>query len=138
MAYAIGLVWMAGAAFMTWKAAQLWRNADLVDVFLASFAVLPFGQEVRRGEVRSAGVTATSLWAIASLVFLGLLDAEMTGGQTAVVLIAVLIVLACMACEISIILFNVPARFVPPHMRSEPGAVVLWRVRRARKKSGHR
>ncbi|MEU8728363.1 hypothetical protein AB0C68_03135 [Streptomyces tendae] len=135
MAYVIGLVWMTGAAFMTWKAAQLWRNATLVDFFLASFTVLPFGQEVRRGEVRSVGVTATSLWAITPLVFLGLLDAEMTGGQAAVVLMAVLIVLACMACEISIILFNVPARLVPPHMRSEPGTVALWRARRARKKS---
>ncbi|MFH8978620.1 hypothetical protein [Streptomyces sp. NPDC017890] len=82
MAYAIGLVWMSGASFMTWKAAQLWRNAHLVDFFLASFAVLPFGQEVRRGEVRSVGVTATSLWAIAPLVFLGLLDAEMTGSSS--------------------------------------------------------
>jgi hypothetical protein len=82
VAYAIGLVWMTGAAFMTWKAAQLWRNASLVDFFLASFTVLPFGQEVRRGEVRSVGVTATSLWAITPLVFLGLLDAGMTGGPS--------------------------------------------------------
>ncbi|GAA4970876.1 hypothetical protein GCM10023257_03550 [Streptomyces hyderabadensis] len=61
----------------------------------------------------------------------------MTDGQAVVALTAVVIVLVCMACEISIILFNVPARFAPPHMRSEPGRVVLWRARRARKKFGH-
>ncbi|WP_329390152.1 hypothetical protein OG625_38380 [Streptomyces sp. NBC_01351] len=138
MAYFIGLLWMAGAAFMSWKAVQLWRDADLVDFFLTAFAVLPFGQEVKRGEVRALGVTAIFLWAITPLVLLGTLDAEMTDAQAAIVLVAVVTLLACLACEFSIILFNMPAFIVPPHMRSDLGTVTLWRARRAHNKFGRR
>jgi len=137
--YFLGLFFTIGSAFMTWKAIQLWRDADLVDFFMDTFAFLPFGTEVRRGEVRSIALTAVSLWGVTILLFLGLLDTDMSGAVPGLFLVAVVTVLVCLLCEVSVVLFNAPKFVVPPHMRGEQGALAARRARRTDgRKSGRR
>ncbi|MFF0291624.1 hypothetical protein [Streptomyces sp. NPDC005262] len=138
MAYFIGLFWTIGSAFMTWRAVQLWRSADLVDHFTTVFSFLPFGKEVKRGEVRSLGLTAVSLWGVTILFVTGSLDVEMTGSWLALILIAAATVLVCLMCEISVVLFNLPKFVVPPHMRSDLGVLAARRARRANSRRGPR
>ncbi|MFD6426824.1 hypothetical protein [Streptomyces sp. NPDC060198] len=118
-----------GNAFMTWKVVHLWRNPDVADFFSA---VLPFGLVVRRGEVRSAGVTAAALWGVVVVFLMGLFDGPVASWAVAA---GVLIILASALCEMCVILFNAPKFAVPPHMRAEPGVLA---ARRARKAEGRR
>ncbi|MDQ0585490.1 hypothetical protein [Streptomyces rishiriensis] len=128
MSYFIGLFFVAGSVFMTWKVTQLWRDADLVDHFMQTFSFMPFGKEVKRGEVRSLALTAASLWGVTVLLLLGLLDVDMTGPLTAVFAFALVTVLLSLLCEISVVLFNAPKFVVPPHMRSDPGVLAARRA----------
>ncbi|WP_405690822.1 hypothetical protein [Streptomyces sp. NBC_00057] len=98
---------------------------------MAAFSFLPFGKEVKRGEVRSIGLTAVSLWGITVLFLVGSLEIEMTGSGVLLIAIAVVTVLTCAACEASVILFNAPKFVVPPHMRSDQGVLAARRACRA-------
>ncbi|WP_328889558.1 hypothetical protein [Streptomyces sp. NBC_00316] len=131
MPYFIGLFFVAGSTYMTWKATQLWRHADLVDFFIQTLSFMPFGKEVKRGEIRSLGLTAVSLWGVTTLLLMGLLDVEMTGPTTVLFAITTVIVLLCLLCEISVILFNAPKIVVPPHMRSDPGLLAARKASRS-------
>jgi hypothetical protein len=130
MPYFIGLFFVAGSAFMTWKVTQLWRDADLVDDFIQTFSFMPFGKEVKRGEVRSLALTVASLWGVTVLLVLGLVDVDMTGPLTALFAIALVTVLLSLLCEISVVLFNAPKFVVPPHMRSDLGVLAARRANR--------
>jgi len=130
MIYFVAGVFVLGLAFMTWKVVQLWRNPALVDFFISSFSFLPFGPDTRRGEVRSLAVTVAGLWAASVLIVAGLWNGEFNDGLAATVLVAALVVMACLAIEGCVILFNRPRFVVPPHMRSELGVVAARRVRR--------
>jgi hypothetical protein len=132
MPYFIGLFFVGGSVFMTWKVTQLWRDADLVDHFMQTFTFMPFGKEVKRGEVRSLALTVASLWGVTVLLFLGLIDVDMTGPMTALFAIALVTVLLSLLCEVSVVVFNAPKFVVPPHMRSDLGALAARRVNRAR------
>ncbi|MET8055881.1 hypothetical protein ACWECC_16400 [Streptomyces microflavus] len=131
MSYVIGLFFLAGSAFMTWRAAQLWRRPELVDHFVETFAFMPFGIEVKRGEIRSLALTSVSLWGVTVLLTIGLMDAELGGIGAGIVLVVVLVVLVSLLCEAGVILINAPKFAVPPHMRSEPGLLAVRRARRA-------
>ncbi|PZT77889.1 hypothetical protein [Streptomyces sp. AC1-42W] len=133
----LGLAFVLGSAFMTWKAVQLWRNADLVPFFMDTFAFLPFGEEARRGEVRSIGLTTASLWGIAVLFFVGLGDGDLSGPALFGSVAALGLVLVCVLCEICVVLFNVPKFVVPPHMRAEPGVIAARRARRSADSNSH-
>ncbi|KUO12306.1 hypothetical protein [Streptomyces sp. DSM 15324] len=131
MQYFIGLFFVAGSAFMTWKVTQLWRDADLVEHFMATFSFMPFGKEVKRGEIRSLALTVVSLWGVTVLLFLGLLDVDVSGPLTALFAVALGTVLLCLLCEVSVVLFNAPKFVVPPHMRSDLGVLAARRAHRA-------
>lgn len=130
MPYFIGIFFLAGSAFMTWKVTQLWRDAGLVDHFMQTFSFLPFGKEVKRGEVRSLALTVASLWGVTVLLLLGLLDVDMNGPLTVLFAMALVTVLLSLLCEISVILFNAPKFVVPPHMRSDLGSMAARRANR--------
>ncbi|MFF3407495.1 hypothetical protein ACFYW8_15075 [Streptomyces sp. NPDC002742] len=131
MYYFIGLFFVTGSAFMTWKVTQLWGNADLVEHFMATFSFMPFGTEVKRGEVRSLALTVVSLWGVTVLFFLGLLDVDLSGPLIALFAVALVTVLLCLLCEVSVVLFNAPKFVVPPHMRSDLGVLAAHRAKRA-------
>ncbi|MFI5797466.1 hypothetical protein [Streptomyces sp. NPDC051677] len=131
MQYVIGLLFVAGSAFMTWKVTQLWRDADLVEPFMATFSFMPFGKEVKRGEIRSLALTALSLWGVTVLLFLGLWDVDITGPLTVLFAVALVTVLLCLLCEASVVLFNAPKFVVPPHMRADLGVLAARRANRA-------
>ncbi|WP_149181313.1 hypothetical protein [Streptomyces sp. TRM49041] len=130
MTYFLIAFFALGSAFMTWKASRLWRNPELVEEFTQTFAFLPFGPDVKRGEVRSAGLTAVSLWAITALIGLGSVEAEATGAWLAVFVVALLTVLLCLLAEAAVVLFNAPKAVVPPHMRDDLGVIAARRARR--------
>lgn len=130
MSYFLGFFFLAGSAFMTWRAVQLWRRPEDVDHFVDTFAFLPFGSEVKRGEVRSLPLTAAALWGITVLLLLGLTGAELDGPTGAVFALAVLVILVSGLTEVCVVLFNMPRFVVPPHMRYEPGVVAARRERR--------
>lgn len=134
MIYALASSFILGSGFMTWKVVQLWRNPALVDFFMSAFTFLPFGPEARRGEVRSLALTVVSLWAIGILVIAGLWDGEFNDALAATVLVAVVVIMGCLATEVCVILFNRPKFVVPPHMRSEPGVLTARRTKRTRMK----
>lgn len=144
MVYAVTFIFVFGCGFMTWKVVKLWRDPALVDFFIGAFTFLPFGPSVRRGEVRSLGVTVVSVWAIAGLITLALWDMgqdpnkEQDPVTTVLGLIAVLVILGCLVVEACVILFNCPKFVVPPHMRSEPGVLAARRAKRARRAGGRR
>ncbi|MGW0859296.1 hypothetical protein [Streptomyces sp. NPDC002690] len=119
-----------GNAFMTWKAVQLWRDPDVAD---SVTAVLPFGPVVRRGEVRSAGITTAALWGVVVVFLMGSFDGPVASWSVAA---GVLIILASALCEVCVILFNAPKFAVPPHMRAEPGVFAARRARRAEGRRG--
>ncbi|MFE9820492.1 hypothetical protein [Streptomyces sp. NBC_00236] len=131
MPYFIGLFFVTGSAFMTWKVTQLWRDAGLVDHFMQTFAFMPFGKEVKRGEVRSLALTVVSLWGVTVLLLLGLLDVEMAGPVTVLFALTVVVILLCILCEVAVVLFNAPKILVPPHMRSDLGVLAARRAERA-------
>jgi hypothetical protein len=83
--------------------------------------------------VRSVGLTAVSLWAIAAMLSLPMLDPDLTGGGMYVVVGAVLIILAALLCEASVVLFNFPKFVVPPHMRADRGVLAARRERPERR-----
>ncbi|MFI6967148.1 hypothetical protein [Streptomyces sp. NPDC050255] len=116
---------------MTWKVTQLWRDADLVDHFMQTFAFMPFGKEVKRGEVRSLALTVMSLWGVTVLLCLGLLDVDMTGPVTVLFALTVVVILLCILCEVAVVLFNAPKFLVPPHMRADLGVLAARRAERA-------
>lgn len=134
MIYAATGFFVLGSGFMTWKVMRLWRNPALVDFFMNAFTFLPFGPAVRRGEVRSLGITVVSVWAIAGLVLLALWDKAPDPATTVLGLVAVLVIMGCLATEVCVILFNRPKFVVPPHMRSEPGVLTARRTKRTRMK----
>lgn len=119
---------------MSWKARQLWRDADQVPFFMGTFTFLPFGEEVKRGEVRSVGLTAASLWGIALLLLVTWID-EGSVMAGVVFLISTCIIVFSLALEVLVVLFNKPKFVVPPHMRAELGVLAN---RRARRKKGGR
>ncbi|MBA2806363.1 hypothetical protein E0500_002535 [Streptomyces sp. KM273126] len=135
MIYFVAGFFILGLAFMTWKVVQLWRNPAMVDFFTSSFSFLPFGPDVRRGEIRSLAVMVTGLWAVSALIVVGLRNGEFNDGLAVTVLVASLVVMACLVTEVCVILFNRPRFVVPPHMRSELGVVA---ARRARRSTGER
>ncbi|MFB6990511.1 hypothetical protein [Streptomyces sp. NPDC056304] len=135
MPYFIGFFFLAGSVFMTWRVTQLWRDPGLVDHFVDTFAFMPFGKDVKRGEVRSLALTATSLWGITVLLLIGLTNIELDGPAAVVFAVALLAVLLCLLSEVSVVLLNAPKFVVPPHMRSDPG---LLAARRARRTAGTR
>ncbi|MFR9780880.1 hypothetical protein ACL02O_33190 [Micromonospora sp. MS34] len=130
MAYYLIAFFTLGPAFMTFKAVQLWRNAELVGFFMNTFAFLPFGKDVRRGEVRSLNLTVASLWAADVLLLVGLTGGELSGFRAGAVVAAVLVILACVCGEVCVVLFNAPKFVVPPHMRTDPGVLAARRARR--------
>ncbi|MET9560683.1 hypothetical protein [Streptomyces tauricus] len=134
MAYLLVACFALGSAFMTWKAIQLWRDAGQVDLFIAKFTVLPFGGQVKRGEVRSLGLTAASLWGFTALIFLGVTDVELTGTLLVLFAVALAVVLLCVVLEVAVVLFNFPKFVVPPHMRSDLGVIGATRERRAERR----
>ncbi|MHB9861698.1 hypothetical protein [Streptomyces sp. YIM S03343] len=131
MQYFIGLFFLVGSAFMTWKVTQLWRNADLVEEFMVTFSFMPFGKEVKRGEIRSLALTVASLWGATILLFMGLLDVDMSGPVTVLFAVALVTLLLCLPCEVSVVLFNAPKFVVPPHMRSDLGVIAARKANRA-------
>ncbi|MEV0220430.1 hypothetical protein [Streptomyces sp. NPDC050704] len=134
MAYFLIAFFALGSVFMTWKAVQLWRDARQVDFFIATFAFLPFGKETKRGEVRSLGLTAASLWGITALIFLGSTDVELTGVALGLFVVALGTVLLCVMLEVAVVLFNTPRFVVPPHMRSDLGVIAARRARRTKRR----
>ncbi|WP_328722891.1 hypothetical protein OHT52_27680 [Streptomyces sp. NBC_00247] len=119
-----------GNTYMTWKAVQLRRDPDVADSVVA---VLPFGPVVRRGEVRSAGITAAALWGVVVVLLMGPFDGAVASWGVAA---GVLIILASALCEMCVILFNTPKFAVPPHMRAEPGVFAARRARKAESTRG--
>ncbi|WP_328687655.1 hypothetical protein OHA74_55140 [Streptomyces phaeochromogenes] len=112
MKYFLFAFFALGSPFMAWKAVQLWRNPDLVDFFMASFTWMPFGKEVKRGEVRSIGLTAASLWGITLLVWLALFDPD-ASTSSYILVAAPMAILVPAICEVCVVLFNAwstPAR----------------------------
>ncbi|MFI2780823.1 hypothetical protein [Streptomyces sp. ALB3] len=132
MIYALTSFFVLGACFMTWKAFQLWRDPALVDFFLSVFTFLPFGPDARRGEVRSLAITVVSLWAISFLVVAGLWSDDVGDSLDLAGLAAVVVIIGCLVAEACVILFNRPKCLVPPHMRSEQGALAKRRKTRRR------
>ncbi|GFH37188.1 hypothetical protein [Streptomyces pacificus] len=130
MQYALGLLFALGSAFMTWQCVRLWKDPSLVGHFMNTFAFMPFGKEVKRGEVRSLALTSGSLWGITVLLFMGLTDVDMSGAWTVVFVIALVTVLGALACEVCVVLFNAPKFVVPPHMRSDLGSIATHRKKR--------
>jgi hypothetical protein len=130
MAYFLVAFFVIGTAFLTWKFIQLWKSPELVEWFMTTFTILPFGRGVRRGEIRALGLTATSLWAATVLIFFGLQDGDMSSAVLALGGAALVILLLCVLCEVSVVLFNRPKFVVPPHMRSDLGVVAERRARR--------
>ncbi|CAM5672686.1 putative protein OS=Streptomyces microflavus OX=1919 GN=Smic_58460 PE=4 SV=1 [Streptomyces microflavus] len=115
---------------MTWRATEPWRRPELVDHFVETFAFMPFGIEVQRGEIRSLALTSVSLWGVTVL-----LDDRPHGHRAGrrrgrdrprrrprrpgLPL-----------CEAGVILFSAP-KFARCAMRSEPGLLAVRRARRA-------
>ncbi|MEU0114783.1 hypothetical protein ABZ137_13925 [Streptomyces bobili] len=126
----LGIGFSLALAFMSWKVVQLWVNPGMVEHFTTSFTVLPFGEDVRRGEVRSLAVTIVGLWAIVPMFFLGLYDAEQEGALLALSAFLVVLLLLCVLLEVCVVLFNRPKFVVPPHMRSDLGVIAERRARR--------
>ncbi|MFD6531785.1 hypothetical protein [Streptomyces sp. NPDC060184] len=126
---------LVGNGFMTWKAAQLWRDPGVADFFEGAFTSLPFGPDTRRGMVRSTGITVLTLWGVVVLLLTGSDPGADDPVSMWVVVVDVLIILALALCEVCVILFNAPKFAVPPHMRAEPG---VFAARRARKAGGSR
>ncbi|MFI1488026.1 hypothetical protein [Streptomyces sp. NPDC020747] len=133
MKYFLFAFFALGSPFMTWKAVQLWRNPDLVDFFMASFTWIPFGKEAKRGEVRSIGLTAASLWGITLLVWLALFDPD-ASTSSYILVAALLAILVPAICEVCVVLFNLPKFVVPPHMRSDLGVIAARRARRTKRR----
>ncbi|WP_155054775.1 hypothetical protein [Streptomyces blattellae] len=132
MAIFLTCFWAVGTPFLTWKTIQLWRDPEQVAFFERGFTFLPFGPEVRRGEVRSLAVTAVGVWAITVLVLVGVWDAEgeMRMASLIAFVCAFLLLMTCVVVEVAVILFNRPKFVVPPHMRSDPGVIAERRSRR--------
>lgn len=130
MPYILLVFFTLGPVIMTWKAIQLWKNANLVDDFMDAFSFLPFGKEVRRGEVRSFGLSVTSVWGVAVLIWLALTDSD-SSAPSFVLIAALVTILVPLLCEVSVVLFNTPKFVVPPHMRSDAGVLAARRARRA-------
>ena len=132
MYYVIAAFLGTALVFMTWKAIRLWRHPEVTDDFSSAFAFLPFGDDVRRGEVRSVLLTVVTLWS-AALLFAGGLtlgEGEVSTAGAYVVAGAVVVILLCLLCEVTVILFNRPKFVVPPHMRADPGVITARRARR--------
>ncbi|GGP57357.1 hypothetical protein ACFT1B_15890 [Streptomyces griseoincarnatus] len=134
MYYVIAAFLGIALVFMTWKAIRLWRHPEVIDDFSTAFAFLPFGKDVRRGEVRSVLLTVITLWSAAVLFVSGLTLAEdeISTAGAYVIAGAVVVILLCLLCEASVILFNRPKFVVPPHMRADLGVIATRRARRKR------
>ncbi|MFC8274338.1 hypothetical protein ACFUJR_17765 [Streptomyces sp. NPDC057271] len=130
MTLAIGFFFGFGAAFMTWQAVRLWRDPGLVGHFMDTFAFMPFGQETKRGEVRSLALTAGSLWGITLLLVVGMLDTGTSAIGSVFFVVALVTILGALACEVCVVLFNAPKFVVPPHMRSDLGVIAARREKR--------
>ncbi|MGW6582647.1 hypothetical protein ACWF76_25280 [Streptomyces globisporus] len=128
MTYALFAFFALGAAVMSTKAAQLWNDADRVDEIMRSFTFLPLGPAAKRGEVRSLGLTAASLWGVALLMMLAAVDSDLSGPALVGFGVAVLLVLVSLALEFAVVLFNAPKFVVPPHMRADAGVLNRRRV----------
>lgn len=98
---------------------------------MQTFAFMPFGKEVKRGEVRSLALTVVSLWGVTILLCLGLLDVEMAGPVTVLIALTVVVILLCILCEVAVVLFNAPKFLVPLHMRADLGVLAARRAERA-------
>ncbi|WAX76853.1 hypothetical protein [Streptomyces sp. KMM 9044] len=132
MGYILGVsFFFCSAAFMSWKARQLWRDPHQVSFFMTTFTFLPFGEEVKRGEVRSIGLTAASLWGIMLLLLTAWVD-ESSMWNGVIFLLSTCVILLSLTLEMLVILFNQPKFIVPPHMRSELGILANNRTRRKR------
>ncbi|GAA4912616.1 hypothetical protein ACFPM3_23945 [Streptomyces coeruleoprunus] len=134
MYYVIAAFLGTALVFMTWRAIRLWRHPEVIDDFSTAFAFLPFGEDVRRGEVRSVLLTVITMWS-AAVLFVGgltLTEAEISTAGAYVAAGAVLVILLCLLCELSVILFNRPKFVVPPHMRADLGVLAARRARRRR------
>ncbi|MGW6589507.1 hypothetical protein [Streptomyces globisporus] len=128
MTYALFAFFALGAAVMSTKAAQLWNDADRVDEIMRSFTFLPLGPAAKRGEGRSLGLTAASLWGVALLMMLAAVDSDLSGPALVGFGVAVLLVLVSLALEFAVVLFNAPKFVVPPHMRADAGVLNRRRV----------
>lgn len=60
----------------------------------------------------------------------GLSDSNHGWTTTALAVVAVATIPVCVFLEILVVLFNIPKFVVPPHMRSDPGAIAARRARR--------
>jgi hypothetical protein len=88
----------------------------------------PYGQALWRGFVRAGAVGGPA----ALVLVLTLLSERIDFGGAVEPILDVLVHILAPIVIIggaTIILFNWPKQFVPPHLRSEPGAVTEWRGR---------
>ncbi|GGI12238.1 hypothetical protein GCM10007368_40160 [Isoptericola cucumis] len=134
---ALTLLWLAMTCFYTWQVVALWRNPMKIEFFVASLSPLPLGEAGRRGEVRAAPLTCTTLWAIGSAL-VGILISDYFPGlsflnSTLVGVLTIGAILVPLVLEVLVVLVNRPRFVVPPHMRGDRG-VLIDRIHRRRER----
>lgn len=89
----------------------------------------PFGEELLRGYIRSipvavpASVAASMFLVATTAADAGIIPNEWT---TAVKSVVTPVILLSLIGIITVILLNRPKTIVPPHLRSQPGALAAW------------
>lgn len=128
---AIGIVLIVGvaiSAFWSWMTIKLWKDPKQVEFFMISLSILPLGESGKRGEVRAAALTAVTLWGLVIGVIWSMIPSggdHASGATTgrAIMFVIIALIVGPLLLEISVVLFNRPRFVVPPHMRSDAGAL---------------
>jgi hypothetical protein len=91
----------------------------------------PFGNALLRGWIRMTPVAIAGIWIMLAIVAIGI---PSTGAEPGSALYALgyllipltLLLFACFAVMVTIVLFNRPRFLVAPHLRTDPGAISAW------------
>jgi hypothetical protein len=119
----VGMIILAAGS--TWLAPRIWSGR--YRPALAAFeAWLP--SSIARGTIRALAFNPVFLWlAAAFMLAAGLRPIPAGGTNEPLPFLLALLAAAALGISGSIVFFNRPKSLVPPHMRSEPGAVAEWR-----------
>jgi hypothetical protein len=128
--FVVFIFWTVMTVFYASRVVKLWKSPEEVGYFEASLAFFPLGRSGKRGEVRAAALTCATLVSADLIVAMMLFSdnvARLSFMDTGAYALAVVVaIVGPLVIEFSVVLFNRPRCVVPPHMRSDKGALVEW------------
>jgi hypothetical protein len=121
----------------TTRIAKLWREeAEAERMFKTMRSWWFWGDALLRGWIRALPAGVAGGWLLAASMMLAALLATETVPRAGFMALALLVVgvFVCLAVVGSVMLVNRPPFAVPPHLRTQQGALAEWRTTRRRRR----